>query len=192
MNKFSKEFLWGGATAANQYEGGYNLDGRGLAVHDLLTGGTKEIPRRIFCRNKEGHEITIEMGEAIPSGYKGILKEEEYYPSHKATDFYHNYKEDIALMDEMGFKTYRFSISWTRIFPNGDDEIPNELGLQFYDNVVDELLKYNIEPLVTILHFDMPLHLATKYGGWINRKLIDFYVKFAETLFIRWKDKVKY
>ena len=101
-----------------------------------------------------------------------------------ACDHYHRYKEDIALMAEMGFKTYRLSISWTRIFPNGDDDTPNKEGLKFYDNVIDELKKYNIEPLVTILHFDMPLNLATKYGGWINRKLIDFYLKFDYFLFV--------
>lgn len=189
---FPDNFLWGGATAANQYEGGWQEGGRGIAVHDLITDGTKDEPRRIYCRNDQGEETTIQMGECIPFGYRGVLKEGYYYPSHQATDFYHHYKEDIALMGEMGFKTYRLSISWTRIFPNGDDEEPNEDGLIFYDHVIDELRKYNIEPLVTILHFDMPLNLATKYGGWIDRKLIDFYLKFAKTLFVRWKDKVKY
>ena len=159
---FPKNFLWGGATAANQYEGGWQEGGRGLAVHDLITNGTKDEPRRIFCKNDQGDEVTIQMGECIPYGYVGFLKEGYYYPSHQATDFYHHYKEDIALMAEMGFKTYRLSISWTRIFPNGDDETPNEEGLHFYDNVIDELKKHNIEPLVTILHFDMPLNLATK------------------------------
>ena len=189
---FPKNFLWGGATAANQYEGGWQEGGRGIAVHDLITNGTKDEPRRIFCKNDQDDEVTIQMGECIPYGYVGFLKEGYYYPSHQATDFYHHYKEDIALMAEMGFKTYRLSISWTRIFPNGDDETPNEEGLHFYDNVIDELKKHNIEPLVTILHFDMPLNLATKYGGWINRKLIDFYLKFAKVLFERWKDKVTY
>lgn len=189
---FPKDFLWGGATAANQYEGGWQEGGRGVAVHDLMTDGTKDNPRRIYCRNNDGDEIFIQQGESIPFGYKGILKEGYYYPSHQATDFYHHYKEDIALMAEMGFKTYRLSISWTRIFPNGDDLEPNEEGLKFYDSVIDELKKYNIEPLVTILHFDMPIHLATKYGGWINRDLIGFYLNFAEILFKRWKNKVKY
>ena len=95
-------------------------------------------------------------------------------------------------MAEMGFKTYCLSISWTRIFPNGDDEEPNEEGLAFYDDVIAELKKNGIEPLVTILHFDMPLHLANKYGGWKDRRLIDFYLRFATTLFKRWKDQVKY
>ncbi|MGM9961361.1 MAG: glycoside hydrolase family 1 protein [Allobaculum sp.] len=189
---FPSDFLWGGATAANQYEGGWKEGGRGIAVHDLMTDGNQENPRRIYCQNDQGEECTIQQGECIPPGYHGILKEGYYYPSHQATDFYHHYKEDIALMAEIGFKTYRLSISWTRVFPNGDDEKPNEEGLKFYDAVIDELLKYNITPLVTILHFDMPIHLATEYGGWKDRRLIDFYLRFATTLFKRWKDKVKY
>lgn len=189
---FPEGFLWGGATSANQFEGGFKEGGRGIAVSDLITDGNQESPRKIFYRFDDGSEGSIRQGECIPIGAKGILKEGYYYPSHNATDFYHNYKEDIELMAEMGFKVYRFSLSWTRIFPNGDDEIPNEEGLKFYDAVIDELLKYGIEPLVTILHFDMPLHLANKYNGWESRKLIDFYLKYAEVLFKRWKDKVKY
>lgn len=189
---FPENFLWGGASAANQYEGGWNEGGRGIAVSDLITDGTKENPRRIWCADNNGNETTIQMGECMPIGYHGILKDNEYYPSHQATDFYHHYKEDIALMAEMGFKVFRLSIEWTRIFPNGDDEEPNEEGLKFYDDVIDELKAHNIEPLVTILHFDMPLHLATEYGGWTNRALIPFYLRFAETLFRRWKDKVTY
>ena len=190
--KFPDNFLWGGATAANQYEGGWQEGGRGIAVHDLLTDGNQQNPRRIYCKNEAGDIITIQAGECIPFGYSPYLKEDEYYPSHNATDFYHRYKEDIKLMAEMGFKTYRLSISWTRIFPNGDEDDANAEGLKFYDDIIDELLKYNIEPLVTILHFDMPLHLAEKYGGWVNRDLIDFYLNFAYVLFERWKDKVKY
>lgn len=189
---FPTNFLWGGATAANQYEGGWKEGGRGIAVHDLMTDGTKDEPRRIYCRNDAGDEVTILQGECIPFGYQGFLKEGYYYPSHNGTDFYHHYKEDIALMAEMGFKVYRLSVSWTRIFPNGDDLVPNEEGLGFYDRVIDELKKYGIEPLVTILHFDMPLHLANVYGGWADRRLIDLYLRFARTLFERWKDKVTY
>ena len=168
---FPQNFLWGGATAANQYEGGYAEDGKGLAVADLITDGNKGEPRKIFYRFPDGREGTIGQGECIPAGAEGILKEGYYYPSHVATDFYHHYKEDIALFAEMGFKVLRLSISWTRIFPNGDDAEPNEAGLAFYDKVFDEMLAHGIEPLVTILHFDMPVHLATKYGGWANRKL---------------------
>ena len=189
---FPENFLWGGATAANQYEGGYNEGGRGLAVSDLITDGNRESPRQIYYQLPDGSEGSIVQGECIPVGAVGILKDDYYYPSHRATDFYHHYKEDIALFAEMGFRVLRLSFSWTRIFPNGDDETPNEEGLRFYEDVIDELRKHNIEPLVTLLHFDMPLNLATKYGGWSNRKLIDFYLRYATTAFERMKDKVTY
>ncbi|AVM70076.1 6-phospho-beta-glucosidase [Lachnospiraceae bacterium oral taxon 500] len=189
---FPQNFLWGGATAANQYEGGYAEDGKGLAVADLITDGSQDDPRKIFYRLLDGREGSIGLGECIPVGAEGIIKEGYYYPSHVATDFYHHYKEDIALFAEMGFKVLRLSISWTRIFPNGDDEQPNEAGLAFYDQVFDELRAHGIEPLVTILHFDLPVHLATQYGGWTNRRLIDFYLRYARTVFTRYKDKVKY
>jgi len=120
------------------------------------------------------------------------VDEDTYYPSHVATDFYHHYKEDIALFAQMGFKSFRMSINWTRIFPNGDEKEPNEEGLQFYDDVFDELLKYGIEPVITLSHFEMPYHLAKEYGGFMNRKTIDFFVKFAEVCFKRYKNKVKY
>ena len=126
---FPKGFLWGGATAANQYEGGYNEGGRGLAISDMITAGSHTTPRKIFYRTKEGDIESTTLGSSLPEGAVGIIKEGEYYPSHQATDFYHHYKEDIALMAEMGFKCYRLSISWTRIFPHGNDEIPNEEGL---------------------------------------------------------------
>lgn len=170
-DKFPDNFLWGGATAANQYEGGWNLDGRGMSIDDVITGGSVDKER----------EITLP--KPLPS---------VYYPNHEATDFYHHYKEDIKLFAEMGFKIYRFSISWSRIFPNGDEKEPNKKGLEFYDRVIDELRKYNIEPLVTISHYENPLNLSLKYGGWKNRKLIDFYTNYAETLFNYFKGRVHY
>ena len=139
MNKtFRKDFLWGGATAANQFEGAWNVDGKGPSVSDMCTNGSYEVPKRITN--------TIEEGT--------------FYPSHEASDFYHHYKEDIKLMAEMGFKTYRLSIAWTRIFPTGMEEEPLEEGLAFYDKVFDELNKYRIEPLVTISHYEMPYALV--------------------------------
>lgn len=117
---------------------------------------------------------------------------EHYYPAHEAIDMYHNYKDDIKLFAEMGFKCYRMSIAWTRIFPTGIEEVPNEEGLKFYEDLFDECLKYGIEPLVTICHFDVPMYLVEKYGAWRNRKLVDLYVKYCETIFTRFKDKVKY
>ena len=166
----SDRFLWGGAVAANQLEGGWNEGGKGPSVIDMMTGGSSTKMRRIT---------------------DGVI-EGEYYPNHEAVDFYHEYKGDIALMAEMGFKCFRTSIAWTRIFPNGDELEPNEEGLKFYDDMFDELLKYGIEPVITLSHFEMPYHLAKEYGGWINRKVIDFFVRFAVTVMERYKDKVKY
>lgn len=170
----SKDFLWGGATAANQYEGGWDQGGRGLANVDLAPHG----PRR----------------EAIILGLEKHLQPEEglFYPGHEAIDFYNHWQEDIALFAQMGFKTFRMSIAWSRIFPKGDETQPNEEGLMFYEKVFKELRKYDIEPLVTITHFDIPMHLVTEYGGWRNRKLVDFYENLVTVLFTRYKGLVKY
>lgn len=165
-----KDFLWGGALAAHQFEGGWNADGKGPSVIDVMTAGAHGVPR----------EITE------------TIEKDKFYPNQEAIDFYHRYKEDVALFAEMGLKCLRTSIAWTRIFPNGDEETPNEAGLQFYDDLFDELLSHGIEPVITLSHFEMPLHLAKEYGGFRNRKVIDFFVKFAETCFTRYKDKVKY
>lgn len=168
--KFPENFLWGGATAANQFEGGYREGGKGLSTSDVMTGGTHTTARRITPELEEG----------------------TYYPSHEGIDFYHRYKEDIALFAEMGFKTFRLSINWTRLFPNGDELEPNEEGLKFYDNVFNELKKYNIEPLVTISHYETPFGLTQKHNGWLGRATIDCYLRYCETIFNRYKDTVKY
>ena len=168
--KFPENFLWGGATAAYQCEGAWDKDGKGFAVTDLLTAGSKEEPRR-FTENFE---------------------KDTYYPAQKAIDYYHRYKEDIALFAEMGFKVYRMSISWARIFPNGDDETPNEKGLAFYRDVLEECQKYHIEPLVSISHHDVPLALARKQDGWLDRNTIDAYVRYCETIFREFNGLVKY
>ena len=170
MSKLPKDFLWGGAVAAHQLEGGWNAGGKGPSAADIMTAGANGQPREIT--------ETVEAGK--------------YYPNHEAIDFYHRYKEDVALFAEMGLKAFRTSINWTRIFPKGDEAEPNEEGLQFYDDLFDELLKHDIEPVITLTHFEMPLHLAHEYGGFRNRKVIDFFVKFAEVVFNRYKDKVKY
>ncbi|MGG4410222.1 6-phospho-beta-glucosidase [Niallia taxi] len=169
MNKMGKRFpegfLWGGAVAANQLEGAYKADGKGLSTADVSPYGIMSPP-----------------DESMTA----------YNLYHDGIDFYHKYKEDIALFAEMGFKAFRLSIAWTRIFPNGDETEPNEKGLAFYDNLFDELKKYNIEPVVTISHYEMPLALVKNYGGWKNRKVVEFYEHFARTVFTRYKDKVKY
>ena len=169
-NQLPKDFLWGGAVAAHQVEGGWNADGKGVSICDVLSGGSVSVDRVITDGVKEGYR----------------------YPNHEATDFYHRYKEDVALFAEMGFKCFRTSIAWARIFPNGDETKPNEAGLQFYDDLFDELLKYNIEPVITLSHFEMPYHLVKEYGGWKNRQVIDFFVHYADTVMRRYKSKVKY
>lgn len=168
------DFLWGGATAANQVEGGYDQGGRGLGSGDVIPKGDYRFP--------------VMTGKL---NYKDV-PEGEYYPSHEAVDHYHRFKEDVALMAEMGFKAYRFSVSWSRIFPTGEEETANEEGLAFYDALIDELIAHDIEPVVTICHFDVPLALVDKYRSWNGREMVDLYAKYAETLFKRYKDKVKY
>ncbi len=170
MKTLPNDFLWGGALAAHQFEGGWNAGGKGPSVVDVMTAGEHGVARRITD--------TIEDGT--------------FYPNHEAIDFYHRYKEDIALFAEMGLKCLRTSIGWSRIFPNGDETEPNEAGLEFYDNVFDELLKHGIEPIITLSHFEMPLHLAREYGGFRNRKVAEFFERFAEVCFTRYKDKVTY
>ena len=163
-----KDFLWGGAVAAHQVEGGYNEKGKGLNVSDMMTVGGVGKKRQI-------------TDTILPN---------EFYPNHEAIDFYHHYKEDIALFKEMGFKCFRTSISWARIFPQGDELEPNEDGLKFYDEMFDELLKNGIQPVITLSHFEMPYGLVKKYGGWRNRKLIDCFVRFAKVCFERYQDQV--
>ena len=165
MAYFPKDFLWGGAVAANQCEGAYCEDGKGLSVQDVMPKGI----RGSHTENPTPDNLKLE----------GI-------------DFYHRYKEDIKLLAEMGFRVFRTSIAWSRIYPNGDDEQPNEKGLAFYDKLFDECHKYGIEPLVTISHYEPPLALAQKYNGWLNRKTIDFFERYVKTIFHRYKDKVKY
>lgn len=167
-------FLWGGATAANQCEGAYDQGGRGLSSVDVVPFGPDRMP--------------------VARGLKKMLEcdAEHTYPAHEAIDMYHHYKEDIALFGEMGFKCYRLSISWTRILPNGDDESPNEEGLAFYDSLFDECLKHGIQPLVTICHFDAPVALIKKYGGWKDRRMVDAFIHYCRILFERFGKKVKY
>ena len=168
--KINENFLWGGSIAAHQIEGAWNEDGKGIGIMDLVTVGSYETPRQI---DKE-------------------LNKNNRYPSHVGIDFYHRYKEDIALFKEMGFKALRVSVDWSRIFPNGDDDQPNQKGIDFYESVIDELIASGIEPIVTLYHFEMPINLVKKYGSWTNRKVVDFYIKFCETMFTALKGKVKY
>ena len=192
---FPKGFLWGGATAANQCEGAWDEDGRGLTITDVMTGGSTQYPRMITYVDKDGKEqATSEYYRyfELPEGAHYKILEKFSYPNHEGIDFYHHYKKDIALFAEMGFKVFRMSISWSRLYPRGDEDVPNPKGIEFYRNVFLELRKYNIEPLVTIWHFDTPLYLEEHYKGWNNRQLIDFYSRFANTCFTEYKGLVKY
>ncbi|MBK8460851.1 MAG: glycoside hydrolase family 1 protein, partial [Micropruina sp.] len=162
---FPQGFLWGGATAANQFEGAYNEGGKGLSIQDVMPQGI--MSPRVDAPTEDNLKLV------------GI-------------DFYNRYAEDIALFAEMGFSVFRLSIAWSRIFPNGNDETPNEEGLAFYDRVFDECAKYGIEPLVTLSHYETPLHLTEAYNGWVSRELIGFYERYARVVFDRYRDKVKY
>ena len=165
---FPKGFLWGGAVAANQCEGAYLEDGKGLSVPDMLLGGDVNTPRTFLPKTDP----------------------EAFYPSHEAVDFYHHYKEDIALLAGMGFKVYRMSIAWSRIFPRGDELEPNEEGLKFYDAVFDECLKYGMQPLVTMSHYEPPLAFCMDYNGWYDRRSIEFFTRYVDVITKRYKDKV--
>ena len=168
--RFPKDFFWGGATAANQCEGGWNEGGKGAAISDHITGGTKDTPRK----------------------FTKVLEDGLFYPSHEAIDFYHHYKEDIALFAEMGFKMFRLSIAWSRIYPNGDDAVPNKEGIAYYRALFEECRKYGIEPLVTISHYEMPYHLCEAYNGWADRRVIDFYLNYCNTIFNEFNGLVQY
>ncbi|MBW4082509.1 6-phospho-beta-glucosidase [Paenibacillus sp. S150] len=180
---FPEGFLWGGAIAANQAEGAFDADGKGLSTADMVP----YFKKKDYTNLKELMHVTSGSIERAMRHNSA-----EGYPKRYGIDFYHRFKEDIALFGELGFKVFRMSINWARIFPNGDDAEPNEKGLQFYDAMFDEMRKFNIEPLVTLSHYEMPMSLVLKYGGWKNRKVISFYEKYAKTVMTRYRDKVKY
>ena len=183
MRKFPEGFLWGGATAANQVEGGWKEGGKGISVSDCARHHLDVDVENYKAHN---HITSKDIEEALASD------DDSLYPKRHGSQFYYHYKEDIKMFAEMGFKVYRMSIAWSRIFPNGDDEQPNEAGLKFYDDVFDECAKYGIEPLVTMSHYEPPLNLVLKYYGWYNRKLVGFFETFVKTICERYKNKVKY
>ena len=174
---FPKDFLWGGAVAANQLEGAYLEAGKQLNVTDVMVG---------IIGNPD-----LKYDEQTNKWVDGVIEGEDY-PNHVGIDFYHHYKEDVALFAEMGFKAFRTSIAWTRIFPRGDEKEPNEEGLKFYDDLFDEMIRLGMEPVITLSHYEMPLHLLTEYGGWLNEKLIEYWMNYVKVVFNRYKGKVKY
>ncbi len=179
--KFPKNFLWGGAVAANQIEGAYDLDGKGLSVADLNV--FKEISDLSKKSNLEMSTIEIE---------NLLNSKTDYFPKRYGIDFYHTYKSDLKLIAGMGLNSFRTSVSWARIFPNGDELEPNEKGLEFYDDLIDSIISNGMEPLITLSHYEMPLNLALKYNGWHSKETIDFFVRYCEVIFKRYKNKVKY
>ena len=185
MNKniFPEGFLWGGATAANQCEGAWNVDGKGMSVADCSTYKANVDPKNYQAQ----HGITITDIEAAMKSDDSSL-----YGKRHGIDFYHHYKEDLDLFAEMGFKVLRVSIAWTRIFPTGLEEEPNEKGLAFYESLFTEMKKRNIEPLVTLHHYEMPLYLSNHYDGWYQRTVVDMFLKFCKVVFKRYKNLVRY
>ncbi len=184
--RFPEGFLWGGAIAANQAEGAWNVDGKGPSTADVTP--FKDPKSLEALKDIHGlSDVTDEMiAEALASD------DESKYPRRHGIDFYHRYKEDIALFAEMGFKVFRFSIAWSRIFPKGNEEAPNEKGLAFYSDVIDECKKYGIEPLITLSHYEPPLYLCTEYNGWSDRRVIDFFARYVESVARAYKGRVKY
>ena len=193
MKKFPENFLWGGATSAMQIEGGYGESKRGLNINDMNTAGSKTMPRMTTIQYADGSFEQYPMfSKDLPENAKMVTMDDLYYPNRRAIDFYHHYKEDIALLAEMGFKVFRMSIMWSRLFPKGNEEKADEEGLKFYHDVFNELHKYNIEPLVTIWHSEDPVYLVNEIGGWNNRKMIEYFDRYAETVLTEFKDDVKY
>lgn len=196
MKRLPEGFLWGGATSDFQYEGGFNEGGRGILSHDYETNGSPDCPRHHTLKMPDGSIVeprsSFFYADSVPVEAQPVFLKNQYYPSHQAVDFYHCYKEDIALMAGMGFNVYRFSICWSRIYPTGDENQPNEEGLKFYDDVISELEKYHIEPLITICHDELPMYLALQYDGWSNRHVIDCYLKYCHTLFERYGKRCRY
>lgn len=179
---FPKDFLWGGAVAANQCEGAFAVGGKGLSLADV----------HLYRSNQDITKASHDSDMTLTQVKEAIEDKVGYYPKRHGIDFYHTYKEDLKLLAEMGFKTFRTSIDWSRIFPNGDDLEPNEEGLAFYDRLIDEIKSLGMEPIITMLHYETPLNITLQYGGWHNRKVIDFFVRYGEVLLNRYKGKVKY
>lgn len=198
MKEFPDSFFWGGATSATQFEGAYDIDGKGLTISDVITEGSKNKKRKITWKNKQtGQKKYSQVGAfwgkiEVPEDSRPAVFPDEVYPSHIASDAYHHVLHDIELLAEAGLNCYRMSISWARIFPNGDDVEPNEAGLKFYRQIFETCHQFNIEPVVTLSHYDLPLALTEHYGGWRNRKLINLFERYAKTVMTYYRELVHY
>lgn len=180
---FPKNFFWGGAVAANQVEGAWNVDGKGPSVADVASY-KPDVDVKDYAKHVSMSDDAIEEAMKDP--------DTTYYPKRRGIDFYHRWKEDLALFAEMGFTMLRVSIAWSRIYPTGEESKPNEKGLKFYEDLFTEMRRLGIEPLVTLSHYEMPLALATKYNGWVDRRVVDCFTKYCHDCFVRYKDLVKY
>ncbi|EAF3070108.1 glycoside hydrolase family 1 protein [Listeria monocytogenes serotype 1/2a] len=182
--QFPKDFLWGGAIAANQAEGAFKVDGKGISLADLHK----------YHKGKTNDEISEEQHKGVSlADIKASIEDKiNYYPKRHGIDFYHTYPEDLALLAEMGFKTFRTSLDWTRIFPTGEETKPNEAGLKYYDQLIDKIIELGMEPIITILHYETPVEIVLNHGGWHNRKVIDLFEKYGKTVLDRYNKKVKY
>ena len=181
-NGFPEGFLWGGAIAACQAEGAYDVDGRGLSTSDL----------RCYTKGFDRANIEKEGGDTLAGIRATVADTESFFPKRYGIDFYHTYKEDLGLMQELGLRAFRTSVSWSRIFPQGDEEEPNEAGLTFYDRLFNEIVADGMVPVITMSHYDIPLHLVTEYGGFANREVIKLFCRYAKVLLERYHDLVKY
>ena len=189
---FPKGFLWGGAVSAGQYEGGWNEAGRGPCRMDFTTGGTRTSPRYVTYIDADGAPVKAGREASLPAGARWASLPDCYYPNQVAVDGYHRWREDVDLFAEMGFKVFRMSIGWSRLFPTGLETTPNPEGVAFYREMFEYMQEKGIEPLVTLLHFDTPLGLEEACGGWENRELIDHFVRFVTTCFLEYKGLVHY
>lgn len=182
--KMPKDFLWGGAIAANQAEGAFQVAGKGISLADLHK----------YYPDKSNEEISADQhkGMSLADVKENLADQKGYYPKRHGIDFYHTYEQDLELLSEMGFKNFRTSIDWTRIFPTGEETEPNEAGLAYYDRLIDKIIALGMEPIITILHYETSVEITLNYGGWNNRKVIDLFVKYGKVVLDRYKDKVKY
>ncbi|MFC6295290.1 glycoside hydrolase family 1 protein [Lactiplantibacillus daoliensis] len=182
--KMPTNFLWGGAIAANQAEGGFGIDGKGISLADIHK----------YEPDLTNAEISAKQIKGVSTAdiKQHLADKDGYYPKRSGIDFYHTYPQDLKLLADMGFKAFRTSIDWTRIFPTGDETEPNEAGLSYYDHLIDKIIELGMEPIITILHYETPLNITTKYGGWNNRRVVDLFVKYGETVLKRYQGKVKY
>lgn len=192
-SNFPAGFLWGGSLAANQCEGAWDADGKGVAILDCATRGSRDTERRVTYQTREGEVKTCSLAWVdLPEGAQVGVFDGFDYPTHAAVDFYHRFEEDVSLMAEMGFKALRLSINWPRLFPQGDELEPNQAGVEHYRRVFTCLQAHGIEPVVTLSHYETPVGVINKWGGWADRRMVDCFARYAKTCFTEYRGLVRY